>query len=114
MSADRYLRIVLTVVAVELGWIAVKDVAAPVSAQQAQPMPVIIRGVEGAPGKEVFIPVTIVGATGAVKVASDQPIQIEAPQPLRIEATRPIVVETAERALLVQSVPSVPAPRPGP
>ena len=123
MSADRYLRIVLTVIALELGWIAVKDVAVPVSAQQqAAPTPVIIRGVDLTPGKPSSLPVTLVGSTATVRVASERPLQIEAPrplpvdvpQPVRIQADRPIVVETApERPLLIKTVPAVGAPRPG-
>ena len=36
MPRDRYLKIILTVIAIELGWLSVKDVAVPVSAQQTQ------------------------------------------------------------------------------
>jgi len=115
MAADRYIKIVLTVIALELGWIAVKDVAVPVSAQQVEPkpMPVIIRGVDITRGKPSSLPVTLVGSTSIVRVAWDRPMQVEVPQPLRIQPDRPIVVETAERPLLVQSVPGVPAQRPG-
>ena len=123
MSADRYMRIVLTVIALELGWIAMKDEAIPVSAQQVEPKPtpVIIRGVDLTPGKPSSLPVTLLGSTATVKVASDRPLQIEAPRPLQIEAARPlmiqadrpIVVETAQRPLLVQSVQAVGAQRPG-
>jgi len=115
MSVDGYMKIVLTVIALELGWIAVKDVAIEVSAQQVEPKPtpVIIRGVDLTPGKPSSLPVTLVGSTPTVKVASDRPLQVEVPQPLRILADRPIVVETAERPLLVKSVPAVAGQRPG-
>ena len=49
MSADRYLKVILTVIALELGWIALKDTAVPVSAQrgqQTEPTPVVIRGID--------------------------------------------------------------------
>src|SRR5262245_35093474 len=51
MSADRYIKIILTIIALELGWLALKDTAVPVSAQQQQQQrdvatPVVIRGVE--------------------------------------------------------------------
>ena len=36
MPRDRYLKIILTVIAIELGWLGVKDMAVPVSAQQNQ------------------------------------------------------------------------------
>ena len=36
MPRDRYLKIILTVIAIELGWLGVKDLAVPVSAQQTK------------------------------------------------------------------------------
>ena len=105
MTADRYTKLLLTVIALELGWIAISGVGVPVSAQRNEPTPVIIRGVEGAPGKEVFIPVTLVGTT--------RPIEIVAPQPMKIEADRPIPVETGGEPLLIRTVSDPPAVRPG-
>jgi hypothetical protein len=105
MTVDRYTKLLLTVIALELGWIAVSGVGVPVSAQRNEPTPVIIRGVEGAPGKEVFIPVTLVGST--------RPIEIVAPQPIKIEADRPIPVETGGEPLLIRTVSDPPAARPG-
>jgi len=113
MAADRYLKIVLTLIALELGWIAVKDTAVQVSAQQSQPMPVLIRGVE-LHGKETSLPVTLVRATSAVRVNSDRPLDVESSRPLTVQVDRPIVVETDQRPLLIQSVPASPAARPGP
>ena len=105
MTVDRYTKLLLTVIALELGWIALSGVGVPVSAQRNEPTPVIIRGVEGAPGKEVFIPVTLVGST--------RPIEIVAPQPMKIEADRPIPVETGGEPLLIRTVSDPPAVRPG-
>lgn len=105
MTVDRYTKLLLTVIALELGWIAVSGVGVPVSAQRNEPTPVIIRGVEGAPGKEVFIPVTLVGST--------RPIEIIAPQPVKIEADRPLPVETGGEPLLIRTVSDPPAVRPG-
>jgi hypothetical protein len=105
MTVDRYTKLLLTVIALELGWIAISGVGVPVSAQRNEPTPVIIRGVEGAPGKEVFIPVTLVGST--------RPIEIVAPQPMKIEADRPIPVETGGEPLLIRTVSDPPAVRPG-
>jgi hypothetical protein len=105
MTVDRYTKLLLTVIALELGWIALSGVGVPVSAQRNEPTPVIIRGVEGAPGKEVFIPVTLVGTT--------RPIEIVAPQPMKIEADRPIPVETGGEPLLIRTVSDPPAVRPG-
>ena len=105
MTVDRYTKLLLTVIALELGWIAVSGIGVPVSAQRNEPMPVIIRGVEGVPGKEVFIPVTLVGST--------RPLEIVAPQPIKIEADRPIPVETGGEPLLIRTVSDPPAVRPG-
>lgn len=114
MSADRYTKIVLTVIAVELGWLGVKDASVPVSAQQVEPMPVIIRGVEGVRERPLVFPVRIAEATVPVKVTADRPLPIEAPLPIRIDAINPVVIETPPgRPLLVKSVQAEEAPRPG-
>jgi hypothetical protein len=113
MQVDRYTRIVLTVIAVELGWIAVKDLATQVSAQQVEPMPVIVRGVEIPSNRQGALPVVVAGTSAPLPVVADEPLQIEAPAPIRIQADRPIPVESTDRPLLVRSVPDVPAPRPG-
>ena len=73
-----------------------RQVGVQVSAQRNEPTPVIIRGVEGAPGKEVFIPVTVVGST-VLRVESARPLEIVAAQPVKIEADHPIPVETGSR-----------------
>ena len=57
MQTDRFLRIVLVVIALELLWIGLKDFAPPVTAQTA-PMRVIISGVDGG-----FLPVALAGQT---------------------------------------------------
>ena len=105
MSADRFTKVLLTVIALELGWIAVNDVSLRVSAQQAEPMAVVIRGIQLDAPADGSLPVTLVRSTSAVRVAADRPIPIEAP--------RPIVIETGERPLLVQNVRARPAARPG-
>jgi hypothetical protein len=114
MSTDRYTKIILTVIAIELGWLGVKDAAVPVSAQKVEPMPVIITGVETVRGKPLVIPVRIAEATAPVRVTVDRPLPIEAPLPIRVDAVSPFVVTThPDRPLLVQSVQAVPAQRPG-
>jgi hypothetical protein len=112
MTVDRYTKLLLTVIALELGWIAVSGIGAPVSAQRNEPTPVIIRGVEGAPGKEAVIPVTVVGST-IVRVESARPLEFVAPQPIKIEADHPIPVETGSEPLLIRTVSDPPALRPG-
>jgi hypothetical protein len=125
MSADRYLKVILTVIALELGWIALKDTAVPVSAQrgqQAEPMPVVIRGLDlpcTGPAsyvncRETFLPVVITQANPPLRVTADPPLQVDARGLIRIRAEQPIVVETREKPLLIQSVPAGTAARPGP
>jgi hypothetical protein len=109
MNADRYLKVVLTIVALELGVIVLKDAAPPAAAQQVgprvDPVPVIVTGVAIDHGRQTSLPVTVMGA--------ERPIPIEAEQPLQVETTRPIVVQTADRPLMIKSVQAVPATRPG-
>lgn len=112
MTVDRYSKLLLTIIALELGWIAMSGVGVPVSAQRNEPTPVIIRGVEGVPGKEVFIPVTVVGSS-VIRVESDRPLEVVASQPVKIEADRPIPVETGDEPLLIRTVSDPPAIRPG-
>ena len=119
--SDRYLKVVLTVIALELGWIAIKDaVPVQVSAQQNQPFtPVIIRGIElpcqGGPSncREETLPVAITRTTNPLRVTADQPLQVDARGIVRIRADQPMIVETRDRPLLVQSVPPTSAPKPG-
>jgi hypothetical protein len=110
MSADRYLKVILTVIALELGWIAVKDIGT-VSAQRGEPAPtpVVLRGINLT--RQETLPVTLTGNNAVVPVISGRPLQME--QPIIIQADRPIPVE-ALRPLLIQSVPAAAAPRPGP
>jgi len=70
MRADRYLKVVLTVIALELAWIGVKDFADPASAQGA-PARVVIAGIEMDAAQPAYLPVAIVGSIKTI------------PQPLR-------------------------------
>ena len=112
MTVDRYTKLLLTVIALELGWIALSQAGVQVSAQKNEPTPVVIRGVEAAPGKEAFIPVAVVGST-VLRVEADRPLEVVASRPVRIEAERPIPVETGNEPLLIRTVSDPPALRPG-
>lgn len=114
MKTDRYLRIILTIIATELLWLGLRNAAPPVSAQAA-PARVIIASVDGG-----FLPVALagqttnagrnplrpiqVGITGDVAVTARTPLKIEADGPLKVAADRPLKVE---------SVPYTPGARPG-
>jgi hypothetical protein len=101
MAVDRYVKAVLTIIALELFWIGVKDAAPPVAAQ-AQPTPVVIRGIQLPGTSDEYLPVGIVG----------QPMRVDVTRPVKIEADRPIKVE-AERPLKVENVGYTPTRNPG-
>jgi len=112
MTVDRYTKLLLTIIALELGWIAVSQAGVHVSAQRNDATPVIIRGVEGPPGKEVFIPVAVVGSS-VLRVESARPLEVVASQPVKIEADQPIPVTTGNEPLLIKTVSDPPAFKPG-
>ena len=127
MTANRYLHAVLTIIALELGWIAFTHTP-PVAAQQAQqgpaPTRVIITGVDFA-GQAGYLPVGIVGAVndvpqpvrqtldpGGVRVQSGRPLQVDSQQPVTVRMTGTVKVET-DRPLKVENVGATASPRPG-
>ena len=75
---NRYLHAVLTIIAIELGWIAINHSGAQVSAQQAA-TPVIITGVELRSNQ--VLPVEV---RGIVDIRAAQPIPIEANRPIEV------------------------------
>ena len=97
--SDRYLRIVLTIIAVELGWLGLKDVVPTTASAQAQPAAtrVVITGVD-LPARTQFLPVAVVGGVRGVASpawASPDSLRVEpGDRALRVEATeRPLRVE---------------------
>jgi len=116
MRTDRYIKIILTIIAVELLWLGLRDMTPSVSAQAA-PTRVVIAGldIEGD-----ALPVAIAGQTPTAGRAPLRPVQvgisgvvpIEARGVVKIEADRPIKIE-ADRPLRVESVPYTPGARPG-
>jgi len=89
---DRYVKVLLTAIALELLWLAVGGWSQPVSAQPA-PIPVVITGIRLESTPEVTLPVTVRGM-----------VTIAAPAALKIWTDEP---------LPVRSVPYTPADRPG-
>jgi hypothetical protein len=122
MPADRYLKLILTVIAIELGWLAIQGSAVPVAAQRgAVGQAVIIKGIDLMPRETLpvsvintngSLPVTLTGNNSVVPIMSGRPLQIE--QPLIVQAERPLPVETGQRPLSVQVVQGAPSTRPGP
>ena len=103
MPVDRYVKTILTIIALELFWIGLKDTA-PALIAQAQPAvtSVVIRGIQLPPRSEEYLPVGIVG----------QPLRVDTVRPIKIEADRPIKIE-ADRALKVENVGYSPTKNPG-
>jgi hypothetical protein len=110
MHGDRYLKIILTVIAIQLAWLGVRDLAPPVAAQPAV-TPVVIRGIE-LPDDTPGLPVTIAGTRGALQVQPVGVVIVEAARPIKVEADEPLRVEM-EQPIRVESVPYAPAQRPG-
>jgi hypothetical protein len=124
MTADRYLKAVLTLIALELGWIALTLSGSPVSAQQQpqQGTPVVITGIALQQSSD-YLPVGVLGQvrnapaafqpiaatirndrTNAVPVSLPLPLDVRAVGAIRIDSDRPIKVE---------NVGYTPAQRPG-
>lgn len=109
MRADRYLKVILTIIAVELGWLALHAGTTPVRAQQ-DATPVVIAGVELRDGGD-FLPVGVIGQVGSgpirsgfqplatsirnerVPVSLAQTVDVRAIGSIRIDSDRPIKVE---------------------
>jgi len=112
MGANRYLNVLLTIIAVELGWIALTHTGVPVSAQQRaqpvvitgvelprnEPLPVSLHGIE-LRDRNAFVPVAVLGqvadnagfrpldirSTTAIKIDTDRPLRVEADPPLKVQ-----------------------------
>jgi hypothetical protein len=120
MSADRYLRFILTIIAVELLWLGVRDTATPVLAQQkAEPTEVVITGVRIGKQEYTTLPVAVAGSIRphsipsyrelpnlqAATVRVSDPILIDTRQPLGITiANQPVTVQTGVKPLAVDAI----------
>jgi hypothetical protein len=121
---DRYLRAILTIIAIELLWLGVKDIGTHVSAQaRPAPTPVVITGVDISPTATTdptrsSLPVHTdsvvrVEASNVIKVEANRPIPVMSAAPLKVEADQPLVVETGARPLKIDAVPYTPGQKPG-
>lgn len=114
--ADRYLKVILTVIACELLWLGVRDTAPPVQAQ-AQPAPVIVTGFRSGDRDFSAIPVAVVGEVRAVAghsaLPNVEPLKVRVLEPVRFDSREPLTVQTGAKPLSVESVPARPGARPG-
>jgi hypothetical protein len=126
MHIDRYVKFILTVIALELLWMGLKDTASPVAAQaQRAPTPVVITGVELSGPEAGLLPVAVVGSYRRIPAAAREAVgplttDVTAERALRVETERPLDVTVqgtvrvmAERPLRVESVPYTPSKGPG-
>src|SRR5688500_15008213 len=119
MHADRYLKAVLTIIAVELGWLALTHGAAPVAAQRTvEPTPVVITGIQ-LQDQRAYLPVGVVGQyrtiPGPQTTLTPLRVTVDTSQaPLRVDLPVPIVVnvEPGNRPIRTEAVPYTPAQRP--
>jgi len=113
--ADRYLKIILTIIALELGWIGFNQAAAPVAAQ-ANATPVILRGIDLG-NTEAYLPVGIVGAyrqvpTTAIPTMERMTVRVDASAPLNVRTIAPVEIDN-RRPLKVENVGYTPGQKPG-
>ena len=94
MTPNRYLHAVLTLIAIELLWVALNGLPVRTSAAAAiEPTPVVITDVRLGAAGERILPVAV---TGTVIIEARTPLQVAADEPLN-----------------VRSVPYTPSTRPG-
>jgi hypothetical protein len=132
--ADRYLRIVLTVIALELFWIGMSNHATPAAAQApaasatkqsaaSAPIAVVITGIDIAPAPNGVDPARTtlpiyarlplgVFSTQTLKVDADRPLAVVGAAPLKVEADKALPVD-APRPLRVEVMPAPPGRTPG-
>jgi hypothetical protein len=116
MRQDRYLRIILTIIAVELLWIGAREWAPSVEAQaRPEPLRVIIAGVEIEGVEGGFLPVGVVGSYRAIPPRAAPTLS---PFTTRMDgvvtlAPRTTVQVEADRPLPVQQSDYTPRRRPG-
>lgn len=120
MATDRYIKIVLTVIACELLWLGLRESAPPVQAQAA-PTPVVITGIDIDRADAGYVPVVIAGMTAQVPQAYGPfvtglraQVEVDSRRPVRITTAEALTVQTTPgRPLLVESIPARPGERPG-
>ena len=123
--SDRYLKGVLTVIALELLWLGVKDLGTPLNAQvnrEATPvviraveteLPIVIHGVQMRNSRmSGALPIYGVAGGEPVSVSAQNPLPIEAPRPLPIMGSVPLRIQ-ADRPIPVTNVGYTPGQRPG-
>ena len=113
--ADRYLKVILTIIALELGWLAVNQTTSPVAAQ-ANATPVILRGIDLA-NTDAYLPVGVIGAyrqvpPTAIPTMERLTVRVEAGTALNVRTVAPVEIDN-RKPLKVENVQYTPGQRPG-
>jgi hypothetical protein len=117
MRADNYVKLVLTIIALELGWLGAKEAAVPLTAQSVA-TPVVITGIQLNDTDGAHLPVVVLGVSRQIPAPLSPTvdrltIRLAVPdQPLKVEMDRPVKVE-ADKPLPVDQVRFTPGTRPG-
>jgi hypothetical protein len=112
---DRYLKIILTIIALELGWIGFNQTMPPVSAQ-GNATPVILRGIDlGSP--DAYLPVGVVGAyrqvpPSAIPTMDRLTVRVDASAPLNVRTIAPVEIDN-RKPIKVENVGYTPGQKPG-
>ena len=118
MTSDRYLKVILTIIALELGWMALTHSATPVTAQAA-PTRVVITDVEIGTNRG-YLPVAVLGQMGSTDrwfqpidtTVRNERVPVSIGQPVDVRPIGAIKIE-ADKPLKVENVGYTPAQRPG-
>jgi hypothetical protein len=113
--ADRYLRIILTIIALELGWIGLNQTMAPVAAQ-ANATPVILRGIDLG-NSDAYLPVGVIGAyrqvpPTAIPTMERLTVRVEAGATLNVRTVAPVEIDN-RKPVKVENVGYTPGQKPG-
>ena len=112
MTADSYTRFVLTIIAVCLIYLCVKESAPPASAQQA-PTHVVITGIQLGGEPKTVLPVAVVGTARPARDGwAISPLEVRVPDEVQIRSARALKIE-ADKPLLVENIKAVGSQRPG-
>lgn len=124
MIADRYVKFILTAIAVELLWLGLRD-ASPTAHAQKKPAPMEVAITEIRIGKQehAMLPVIVMGGarslTGVQPVPGVEPLAVRIPEPVvahvrdTITVAQPLTVRTGGEPLVVDVMKGVPTQRPG-
>ena len=113
MTAEAYTRFVLTVIALCLIYLCVREGAPPALAQQ-EPTPVVITGIQLGGEPKTVLPVAVVGTARPARDGwAISPLEVRVPDEVQIRSARALKIE-ADKPLLVENIKATGAPRPGP